>query len=130
MCHDGVFHLPSFLLECDEDFGSEDFKGLPYVWKNPAELEKWNPARPDLLKKWKTPMLVIHSDKDYRVPVTEGLAAFKTCQALGIESRFVNFPDENHFVVKEENSLQWHREIFAWINRFSGVKAKGEETAR
>lgn len=126
MCHDGIFHLPSFLLECDLEDGAEEFKGLPYLWENPAELEKWNPARSDLLKRWKTPMLIVHSDKDYRVPVTEGLAAFNTCQALGVESRFVNFPDENHFVVKEENSLQWHREIFAWINRFSGVSTIGE----
>lgn len=124
VCHDGVFHLPSFLLECDEPIGiREDFKGAPYLWDNLGELEKWSPARADLLKKWKTPMLVVHSDLDFRVPVTEGIAAFNTCQALGIESRFINFPDENHFVLKEENSLQWHRHVFAWLNKFSGVGA-------
>lgn len=124
VCHDGVFHLPSFLLECDEPIGlHEDFKGAPYIWNNLRELEKWSPARPDLLKKWKTPMLIAHSDLDFRVPVTEGIAAFNTCQALGIESRFVNFPDENHFVLKEENSLQWHRHVFAWLNKFSGIEA-------
>lgn len=124
VCHDGVFHLPSFLLECDEPIGlHEDFKGVPYIWKNPNEVEKWSPAQADLMKKWKTPMLIVHSDLDYRVPVTEGIAAFNTCQALGIESRFINFPDENHFVLKEENSLQWHRQVFAWLNKFSGAGA-------
>lgn len=68
-------------------------------------------------------MLIVHSDLDYRVSVTEGIAAFNTCQALGVESRFVNFPDENSFVLKEENSLQWHRHVFAWLNKFSGVEA-------
>lgn len=121
VCHDGVFHLPTMLLECDEGFGTEDFHGPPYLWKNLAQLDKWNPAKPELLKKWKTPLLVIHSDLDYRVPVTEGLSAFAACQAMGVKSRFVNFPDENHFVLKEENSLRWHEEVFGWINRFSGV---------
>ncbi|KAF3762873.1 hypothetical protein M406DRAFT_93208 [Cryphonectria parasitica EP155] len=121
VCHDGIFHLPSFLLESDVNIGTEDFRGTPYIWNNIAELDKWNPARPDLLRKWKTPMLVVHSDLDFRCPVTEGIAAFNTCQALGIPSRFINFPDENHFVLKEENSLQWHREILAWINHYSGV---------
>lgn len=87
MCHDGVFHLPSFLLECDAELSSENFKNVPQLWENLNELEKWNPARPDLLNKWRTAMLVVCSNKDFRVPVTEGLAAFKTCQALGIESR-------------------------------------------
>lgn len=129
VCHDGVFHLPSFLLECDEPIGpTEDFKGAPYIWDNLSELEKWSPARADLLKKWKTPMLIVHSDLDFRVPVTEGIAAFNTCQALGIESRFVNFPDENHFVLNEENSLQWHRHVFAWLNRFSGIEASTESS--
>lgn len=108
------------MLQSDVGGGTEDFKGSPYIWDNLPGLEKWNPARPDLLKNWKTPMLVIHSDKDFRCPVTEGIAAFNTLQALGTKSRFVNFPDENHFVLNEENSLQWHREVFRWINSFSG----------
>ena len=107
----------------------EDFLGPPYIWdtKSNEEMEKWNPARPDLLKNWKTPMMIIHSDKDYRCPVTDGIAAHTTLQSLGTPSRFVNFPDENHFVLKEENSLAWHRLVFEWINKWSGVdKGKRE----
>lgn len=111
------------MLQTDHGLGTEDFKGPPYIWDNPAELEKWNPARPDRLRNWKTPMLVVHSDRDFRCPITEGIAAFNTLQGLGIKSRFVNFPDENHCVLKEENSLQWHREVFRWINKFSGIDA-------
>lgn len=122
VCHDGIFNLPTMLLQTDDTAGNEDFKGAPYAWNNIAELEKWNPARPDALRNWKTPILIIHSDLDYRCPITEGIAAFNVCQAMGIQSRFVNFPDENHFVLKEENSLQWHREVFRWINHFSGIQ--------
>lgn len=126
VCHDGIFHLPAFMLQTDETAGLEDFHGPPYIWNNLKNLDKYNPARPDLLKNWKTPMLIIHSDKDFRCPVTEGIAAYNTCQTLGVESRFLNFPDENHFVLKEENSLVWHREVFGWINKYSGV-GKGQE---
>jgi len=66
-------------------------------------------------------MLIIHSDQDFRCPITEGLAAYNTLQALRTPSRFVNFPDENHFVLKEENSLAWHHEVFRWINHWSGI---------
>ncbi|KAK8091103.1 alpha/beta-hydrolase [Apiospora phragmitis] len=98
--------------------------GPPLVWKNHDGLERYNPARPDLLAHWTTPMLVVHSDGDYRVPVTDGLAAFHTLRALGTPARFVSFPDENHWVLKPENSLQWHRVVFEWINRWSGVAEK------
>lgn len=102
------------------------FGGPPFLWSNFDGLERYNPARSDLLRNWTTPMLVIHSDRDYRCPVTDGLAAFHTLKALGTPARFLNFPDENHFVLREENSLEWHRQVFAWINRFSGVAARQE----
>ncbi|KAK7981644.1 dipeptidyl peptidase [Apiospora saccharicola] len=96
----------------------------PVVWKNNDGLERYNPARPELLANWTTPMLVVHSDNDYRVPVTDGIAAFHTLRALGTPARFVGFPDENHWVQKPENSLQWHRVVFEWIGRWSGVAGK------
>jgi dipeptidyl aminopeptidase/acylaminoacyl peptidase len=95
------------------------------MWNNFEGLERYNPARPELLRNWKTPMIVIHSDKDYRVPITNGIAAFHTLKALGTPARFLNFPDENHWVSKEENSLEWHRQIFTWINKWSGATANG-----
>ncbi|KAK8118541.1 uncharacterized protein PG998_003167 [Apiospora kogelbergensis] len=93
----------------------------PLIWKNHDGLERYNPARPDLLCHWTTPMLVVHSDRDYRVPVTDGIAAFHVLRALGTPARFVSFPDENHWVAGPENSLQWHRVVFEWIGRWSGV---------
>ncbi|KAI1079110.1 prolyl oligopeptidase [Whalleya microplaca] len=127
VCHDGIFHLPSFMLQSDFVGDEDEFGGPPLLWKNPEGLERFNPARPDLLKNWKTPMLVVHSDRDYRCPITDGLAAYHTLQALGTPSRFLTFPDENHWVLKEENSLEWHRQVFAWINKYTGVAAPSDE---
>ncbi|KAH8205572.1 hypothetical protein TruAng_000278 [Truncatella angustata] len=125
VCHDGIFHLPTFLLQTDAlpQFYRE-FGGPPFIWSNFDGLERYNPARPDLLQNWKTPMLVVHSDKDYRCPITEGLAAFHTLKALGTPTRFLSFPDENHVVSREENVLEWNRQVFAWINEWSGIATR------
>lgn len=74
--------------------GGRDFKGPMLSWKNYKNLERYNPARHDLLPNWKTPMMIIHSDMDYRCVLTDGLAAFGVCQSIGIPSKFLNFPDE------------------------------------
>ena len=73
---------------------TQNFRGPMLPWKNFKNLERYNPARHDLLANWKTPMLVIHSDLDYRCIMTDGLAAFGVCQALGTPSKLLNFPDE------------------------------------
>jgi dipeptidyl aminopeptidase/acylaminoacyl peptidase len=61
-------------------------------------------------------MLVIHGALDYRVPSTQGLATFTALQRRGIESRFLFFPDENHWILKPANSLQWHQEVIGWLD--------------
>lgn len=76
-----------------------------------------------------TPELVIHSELDYRLPVTEGLSAFNVLQARGVPSRLLVFPDENHWVLKPENSLVWHREVLGFINKYAGVGEEGEKEA-
>jgi dipeptidyl aminopeptidase/acylaminoacyl peptidase len=72
---------------------------------------------------WSTPQFIIHNTLDYRLPESDGLQLFNILQAKGIPSRFLNFPDENHWVLGYENSLFWHQEIFNWINHY----AKGED---
>lgn len=74
-------------------------------------------------------MLVIHNELDYRLPISEGLAMFNVLQQRGISSRFLSFPDENHWVLNEENSLVWHAIVLNWINTYVGLpeyKAEGE----
>lgn len=75
------------------------------IWKCPNDFNNFSPFR--YAHNWKTPHLIIHNDLDFRVPITEGLAMFHVLQMKGVESRFINFPDENHWVQKPENLLVW-----------------------
>lgn len=114
--HDGLFDLRSFYYSTEElwfpewEFGGPEFR-------NPELYDKWNPA--NHVSKWRTPMLVVHGSMDFRVPVEQGLAAFTALQRQGISSRFLHFPNENHFVLAPHNSLQWHREVKAWLDRWT-----------
>ena len=65
--------------------------------------------------KWKTPMLIIHSELDYRISVDEGMQAFNVLQRKGIASKWLYFPDENHWVLKPANSELWHKTVFEWL---------------
>lgn len=82
-------------------------------WANPEGYAKHNPT--DHVAKWKTPMLVIHGGKDFRVVETQGMATFTALQRKGIPSKFLYFPDENHWVLKPQNSIQWHETVLDWL---------------
>ncbi|EFQ34722.1 prolyl oligopeptidase [Colletotrichum graminicola] len=120
--HDGIFNLPVFMIQSDFIDSGPNFGGPPLIWKNAEELERWNPARPELLRNWRhaPPTLVIHSEKDYRCPITEGIAAYNTLQSQGVKSRFLIFSDECHWVLNPENSIVWHKTVFDWMKRYAG----------
>ena len=117
--HDGIFDVAIASMQDDVYFGDGPALGPVYPWEQPDELQKWNPARPDLLQKWKhaPPTLVIHSDKDYRCNVADGMAMVKALHAQGVPTRFLNFTDEGHWVLKPENSLVWHNTVWDWVKR-------------
>ena len=69
-----------------------------------------------LVTNWHTPLMVIHGGMDYRVPVDEGMAAYNAAQMMGVPSRLLIFPDENHWILKPQNALMWHREYFRWLD--------------
>ena len=115
--HDGLFDLRSFYYSTEELWFPEWEFGGPYH-ATPETYERFNPARH--VTDWKLPMLVIHGSADHRVPLEQGLAAFTALQRQGIPSRFLHFPDENHFVLKPHNSLQWHETVEAWLDRWIG----------
>jgi dipeptidyl aminopeptidase/acylaminoacyl peptidase len=115
--HDGVFDNRSMYFTTEELWFPEWEHGGPY-YDNPEGYEKHNPAL--FVDRWQTPMLVIHGELDYRVPVTQGIAAFTALQRRGIESRFLYFPDENHWVLKPHNSVHWHEQVNAWLHQFLG----------
>ncbi|TDZ73163.1 putative dipeptidyl-peptidase 5 [Colletotrichum trifolii] len=124
VCHDGVFSTLNQWSTEELFFPLHDFGGP--LWENRQGYEKWDPAHH--LDNWSTPQLVIHNELDYRLPISEGLAMFNVLQARGVPSRLVMFPDENHWVLKPENSLVWHREVLGWINKYIGLD-KYEELA-
>jgi dipeptidyl aminopeptidase/acylaminoacyl peptidase len=86
-------------------------------WDNPEGYAKHNPV--DFVKNWKTPTLVVHGGKDFRVVETGGFATFTALQRKGIPSRFLYFPDENHWVLKPQNSILWHDTVIGWLNQWT-----------
>jgi dipeptidyl aminopeptidase/acylaminoacyl peptidase len=90
-----------------------------------SEQRRWEPSAH--VSQWTTPELVIHGEKDYRVPISESLAAFNVLQARGVPSRFLVFPDECHWVVKPENRLVWHETVLDWINKYVGLPPLEEQ---
>ncbi|MEZ5498364.1 MAG: S9 family peptidase [Steroidobacteraceae bacterium] len=112
--HAGIFDQRSMYYSTEELWFPEWENGGPY-FAVPGNYEKYNPA--SLVENWRTPMLVSHGRNDYRVPYTQGLATFTALQRRGIESRLLFFPDENHWVLKPANSVQWYGEVLAWLDR-------------
>jgi dipeptidyl aminopeptidase/acylaminoacyl peptidase len=87
-----------------------------WYWDDAKRVDAQNPRA--FAKRMKTPTLVIHGREDYRVPDGQGLAYFNTLKAKGVPARLVFFPDENHWILKPQNSRLWYREFFAWLERF------------
>lgn len=113
--HDGIFDMRMMYYATEELWFPEWEHGGPY-WENPQEYEKHNPVR--FVEKWRTPMLVIHGALDFRVPLEQSLATFTALQRRGIDSRFLYFPDENHWVLKAQNSIQWHETVQKWLDQW------------
>ncbi|MFM5894346.1 MAG: prolyl oligopeptidase family serine peptidase [Novosphingobium sp.] len=111
--HDGVFDARAMAYETEELwFDTWEHGGKTY-YEAPEEYEKWNPV--NSVAKWQTPMLVITGEKDFRIPYTQGLAAYSALQQRGVPSELLVFPEENHWVLKPNDSLQWHQTVFAWL---------------
>lgn len=147
VCHDGIFSMAGMLATEELYFPFHDLGGTP--WYDPgsvakqntnttaaqthknfspstsSEWRRWDPSQH--LINWSTPQLIIHSENDYRIPISEGLAPFNVLQARGVDSQFLMFPDENHFVLKPENSLAWHKVVLNWINKHVGLPAFTED---
>jgi len=113
--HDGNIDERMAYFDTEELWFPEwDHIGTP--WENPKSYEKHNPV--NYVKNWKTPMLVIHGAKDFRVADTQGMGTFNALQRLGIESKLLYFPDENHWVLKPANSILWHQTVIDWLDKF------------
>ncbi|ATY62913.1 oligopeptidase family [Cordyceps militaris] len=115
--HDGIFSLPTWLLQTDQIVHDGSFGASTFPWIQPANLARFDPARPDRLAQFRhaPPTLVTSGDRDYRSPTTEALAFFKTLRAQGVPAALLTFADEGHWITdREENALRWYRTAFAW----------------
>lgn len=112
--HAGVYNTLAMYATDATQVRGRSFGGEP--WDGLEAIDACNPAR--FAANMKTPMLVIHGEKDYRVPVTQGLQCYGVLQAKGVPSRLLHFPDENHWVLKPHNSIRWYQEVFEWIKRW------------
>ncbi len=113
--HDG--NIDEYMAYFDtEELWFPEWEHMGTPWENPEGYEKHNPV--NYVKNWKTPMLVIHGQKDYRVVVSQGIGTFNALQRKGIPSKFLYFPDENHWVQKPNNSILWHDTVIGWLDRW------------
>jgi dipeptidyl aminopeptidase/acylaminoacyl peptidase len=113
--HDGVYNLESMYGATEELWFTDwEFKGTP--WTNPAMYARWSPNK--FVKNFKTPILIIHSELDYRVPFGEGLQLFTAVQRMGVDSKLLVFPDEGHWVLKPQNSQLWYHTVLDWLDKY------------
>jgi dipeptidyl aminopeptidase/acylaminoacyl peptidase len=114
--HAGIFDARGMYYQTEE-LWFEEWENGGTQFEKPENYEKHNPV--NHVAAWRTPMLVTHGQLDFRVPYGQGLSTFTALQRRGIESRLVIFPDENHWILKPQNSLQWHKEVLDWLARWT-----------
>ena len=120
--HDGVFNATSMYGTTEELWFVEwEFKGTP--WENPELYAKWSPS--NYVKNFKTPMLVIHGQQDFRVDVSEVFQLFTALQKMKVPSKFLYFPDEGHWVLKAQNAELWYKTVLDWIAQWIEEKPLG-----
>lgn len=113
--HCGMYNMESWYGTTEEMFfARNDQKGA--YWENPENYRKYSPHH--FVKNWDAPILIIHNEKDFRVPLGQGMEAFTAARERNVPARFLYFPDENHWVSKPQNSVLWQREFFGWLERW------------
>jgi dipeptidyl aminopeptidase/acylaminoacyl peptidase len=121
--HDGELDIKASYYTTEELWFPEWELGGP-PWENPQAYERFSPE--GFVSRWKTPTLVVHGARDFRLPETEGFATFTALQRRGIPSKLLYFPDENHWVLKPRNSVFWHETVLGWLDQW----LKGTPAAR
>jgi dipeptidyl aminopeptidase/acylaminoacyl peptidase len=113
--HSGVFNQDMMYTTTEEMFFVNwDLKG-PY-WEKPEKRYEFSPHL--FVKNWDTPILIVHGAKDFRIPETQGMAAFNTARLRDIPARFLYFPKENHWILNPQNGILWQREFFGWLDKW------------
>ncbi len=115
--HCGLFNLESWYASTEELFFANWDIGGPY-WDSSLKDAYAKNSPHKMVAKWDTPIMVIHNELDFRVPLNQGLEAFTAAQLKGIPSKLLYYPDEGHWVLKPQNGVMWHREFYDWLDTF------------
>ena len=119
LAHNGMFNFDQQYLETEEMwFDNWDLGGPYWDWNNPQIKKSYSQSPHLFVDKWNTPICVIHSEFDFRIVASEGMAAYNAAQMRHIPSRYLYFPDETHWVLKPQNSLLWHRNFIDWFDQW------------
>ncbi|QDP86535.1 S9 family peptidase [Chryseobacterium sp. SNU WT5] len=114
IAHDGLFDMKSWYLTTEELFFAKwDLGGSPYDEPTPKAYTEFNPS--NYVNKWNKPMMIIQGGIDYRVPYEQGQEAFQAAKLKGLKTKFLYFPNENHWVLQPQNGIVWQREFFEWL---------------
>jgi dipeptidyl aminopeptidase/acylaminoacyl peptidase len=123
LAHNGMFNFDQQYLETEELWFTNWDLGGPFWDKSNKKAQKSYSFSPHLfIDKWDTPLCVVHSEFDYRIVASQGMAAFNAAQIKGIPSRYLYFPDESHWVLKPQNSILWHRNFIDWFDTYLKTK--------
>jgi dipeptidyl aminopeptidase/acylaminoacyl peptidase len=118
IAHAGIFNQEHMYMTTEELwFPTWDNGGAPWD-KNPTAKRHYANSAHKFIKNWHTPLMVIHGAMDFRVPLDQGMAAFNAAQMMGVPSKMLVFPDENHWILKPQNAMFWHREYFDWLDKW------------
>jgi dipeptidyl aminopeptidase/acylaminoacyl peptidase len=118
IAHAGIFNQEHMYMTTEELwFPTWDNGGAPWD-NNPTAKRHYANSAHKFIKNWHTPLMVIHGAMDFRVPLDQGMAAFNAAQMMGVPSKMLVFPDENHWILKPQNAMFWHREYFDWLDKW------------
>ena len=126
VCHAGFYDWVSMMATDGYRFFAKELGA--FHWDDEARVMRQSPHH--FVKEAKTPTLVIHGELDYRVPATQGLQYFNSLKAKDVAARLVYFPDENHWILKPQNSQLWYREFLAWLARFAPAMRRAKTVPR
>ncbi len=127
LAHNGMFNFEQQCLETEEYWFTNWDLGGPYWEKNAKTAHSYANSPHRFVEKWNTPICVVHSEFDFRIVASQGMAAYNAAKLRGLEARYLYFPDETHWVLRPQNSLLWHRNFIDWFDKYLKTPAEGEK---
>ena len=115
--HAGVYNIMTQFAADVTYHRKAAYSGSP--WEDPDSMQQWNPAL--YAENFETPMLILHGELDYRVPLTHALEVYGVYKGMGLDARLVYYPDENHWILSPQNSIHWFGEFHSWLERYLGA---------